>query len=62
VCCPRPVAEINEHLLQHGILGGYDLQQDYPTLENRMLLAVTELNSRDDIDLLCEALSEVSHD
>jgi glycine dehydrogenase subunit 1 len=62
ICCPKPVVEINEHLLQHGILGGYDLQQDYANLDNRMLLAVTELNSKDDIDLLCEALSEVSHD
>jgi len=61
VCCPKPVSEINEHLLDHGILGGYDLQQDYPALENRMLIAVTELNSRDDIDLLAEVLSEVSH-
>jgi len=28
--CPQPAAEINEHLLEHGILGGYDLGQDYP--------------------------------
>jgi glycine dehydrogenase subunit 1 len=37
-----PVDEINEHLLDHGILGGYNLQQDYPGLEEPMLLAVTE--------------------
>jgi glycine dehydrogenase subunit 1 len=61
VCCPRPVREINARLLDQGILGGYDLEQDYPALENRMLLAVTEMNSRDDIDLLVEVLSEVSH-
>lgn len=61
ICCPRPVGEINEHLLDHGILGGYDLSQNYPSLTNQMLIAVTELNSRDDIDLLVEVLSEVSH-
>lgn len=61
VCCPRPVSEINEHLLDHGILGGYDLSQNYPSLTNQMLIAVTELNSRDDIDLLVEVFSEVSH-
>ncbi len=59
--CPQPVAEINEHLLEHGILGGYDLEQDYPQLKNTMLVAVTELNSRDEIDLLAEVLAEVSH-
>ncbi len=29
VHCPQPVAEINDHLLEHGILGGYDLGQAY---------------------------------
>jgi glycine dehydrogenase subunit 1 len=62
VRCPRPVAEINEHLLDHDILGGYDLGQDYPGMENVMLIAVTEMNSREEIDLLVEVLSEVSHD
>jgi glycine dehydrogenase subunit 1 len=60
VRCPKPVAEINEFLLENGILGGYDLSQDYPQLENSMLLAVTEMNSKDDIDLLVSALVEVS--
>lgn len=62
VCCPKPVAEINERLLDEGILGGYDLQQDYPALENRMLLAVTEMITRDQIDHLCEVLSEVTNE
>jgi glycine dehydrogenase subunit 1 len=62
VCCPRPVQEINDHLLEHGILGGYDLSHDYPSLQDHMLLAVTEMNTRQEIDALCDALSEVSHE
>jgi glycine dehydrogenase subunit 1 len=62
VRCPKPVAEINDHLLEHGILGGYDLEKDYPQLENTMLIAVTEMNAREEIDLLVEVLTEVSHD
>ena len=62
VCCPKPVSEINEHLLAHGILGGYDLGQDYPSLKYHMLIAVTEMNTRDEIDALVDALAEVSHD
>ncbi len=58
--CPKPVAEINEHLLEHGILGGYDLEPDYG-LKKHALLAVTEMNTRDEIDALVETLSEASH-
>jgi len=62
VKCPHPVKEINDHLLEHGILGGYDLGQDYAKLKNHMLIAVTEMNSREEIDLLVDTLAEVSHD
>ena len=62
VQCPLPVAEINEHLLEHGILGGYDLGQDYAGMENYMLVAVTEMNSREDIETLVDVLAEVSND
>lgn len=62
VHCSQPVSEINAHLLDHDVLGGYNLGQDYPGMENVMLLAVTEMNSREDIDLLVDVLSEVSHD
>ena len=56
------MAEINHHLLDEGILGGYDLSQDYPSLPNHMLVAVTEMNSKEDIDALVQVLSEVNHD
>ncbi len=57
--CPAPVAEVNAHLLEHDIVGGYDLGQDYPGMENAMLIAVTEMNTREEIDRLVEALQEV---
>ncbi len=59
--CPIPAAEINDILLEHDILGGYDLSQDYPQLSNHMLIAVTEMNSREQIDQLVEVLSEVTN-
>lgn len=63
VCLPEnlSVDEVNAELLEHGILGGYDLEKDYPELKNRMLLAVTEMNTREDMDYLCEVLREVAN-
>ena len=61
LCCPKPVSDINAHLLEHGILGGYDLGQDYPGLKDHMLIAVTEMTSKDDIDALTAVLSEAPH-
>lgn len=58
---PIPVEELNQQLLGQGILGGYDLGRDYPGLENHMLLAVTEMNPREDIDVLCEVLEAINH-
>jgi glycine dehydrogenase subunit 1 len=55
------VEEINDYLLdQWGIIGGYDLGRDYPHLEDHVLLCVTEMNSREGIDALVEALEEVA--
>lgn len=60
--CPQPASEVNAHLLEHGILGGYDLGQDYPSHKNHLLVAVTEMNSKEEIDTLVEVLSEVKHE
>ena len=61
VRCPKPADEVNTFLIDGmesvEIIGGYDLGQDYPHLADHMLVAVTEMNSRHEIDLLVEALS-----
>jgi glycine dehydrogenase subunit 1 len=62
VKCPAPVSEINELLLDHGILGGYDLGKDYPEMATHMLVAVTEMNSREEIEMLVNVLSEVGNE
>ena len=50
VKCPKPVTQLNAVLADVGIIGGYDLGQDYPHLTNHMLVAATEMNDRADID------------
>ncbi|GAB4435441.1 MAG: aminomethyl-transferring glycine dehydrogenase subunit GcvPA [Chloroflexi bacterium OHK40] len=60
VRCPRPVAEINAALREQRIVGGYDLGADEPELGNAMLLAVTEMNSRAEIDRLVDVLRSVA--
>ncbi len=61
VKCPEPVEELQEHLLEHGILGGYDLTGSYPVFENCLLIAVTEMISKQDIDDLCLVLKGGCH-
>jgi glycine dehydrogenase subunit 1 len=61
--CPRPVGEINDYLLDEwGIIGGYDLGRDYPDLVNTMLVCVTEMTAKEEIDLLVEALSSMEEE
>lgn len=63
VQCPVSVSEINTYLLDNwGIIGGYDIQQHYPERRNQMLVAVTEMNSREEIEMLATALAEVGND
>ena len=63
VCLPErlDVDDVNAYLLESNILGGYNLEKDYPELKKQMLVAVTEMCSREDIDYLCEVLREVSN-
>lgn len=60
VKCPLPAARLNEALLEEGILGGYDLGQVHPSLANCLLVAVTEMNPRQEIDLFVETLQLIS--
>ena len=61
VKCLRPVTEINNHLMERGIIGGYDLGKDYADLQDHMLIAVTEMNTKDEIDALVATLQEVAN-
>jgi len=47
--CPDPQL-VNEKLKNEGIIGGYELQKDYPELENTLLFCATEMISKEDID------------
>lgn len=61
LACPRPVKDINERLLNEwNIIGGYDLGQDYPHLQNHMLVCVTEMNSKVHIHDLAQALADAA--
>lgn len=59
---PIPVEKINQFLLERNILGGYDLSIHYPAMDQHMLVAVTEMNSKQEIDNLVQSLAEVNHD
>ena len=61
VHCPISADEINAHLLEHDILGGLALGETNPEMKNCLLIAVTEMNSRQEIDRLVEVLAEASH-
>ena len=54
VSCPEAPAKINRRLMERNILGGLDVSDRF---DNGMLLCVTEMNAREDIDALVDALA-----
>lgn len=56
---PVSLHKVQHHLIQAGIIGGYDLAESYPELENCMLFCVTETRTKEDIDRLVQTLSVV---
>ncbi len=56
ISCPAAPAEVNRQLMKRNILGGLDVSDRF---ERGMLLCVTEMNSRADIDALIDALRAV---
>lgn len=55
-----PVKDINKALLEDRIVGGYELEKDYPELAGHLLFCVTELNTREDIDILVNMLAKAA--
>jgi glycine dehydrogenase subunit 1 len=61
VACPRPVKEINASMFDnYNIIGGYDLSKDYPDRQQQMLVAVTETNTKTEIDDLVVGLAKAA--
>lgn len=59
VSLPRPVAAVNQTLSeQFGILGGYDLGASDSQFESHILIAVTEMRTKEDIDRLVDGLQQ----
>lgn len=56
---PVSVTEANSQLLASKIIGGYDLSRDNQALENHMLLAFTELRTKEEIDQLVNELGDL---
>ncbi|UII54824.1 aminomethyl-transferring glycine dehydrogenase subunit GcvPA [Cytobacillus spongiae] len=54
----KPVKAMNQQLLTNGIIGGYDLGRDFNELENHMLVAVTELRTKEEIDTFVKELGD----
>ncbi len=60
VRCPIAVEELNDRLLEHGFIGGFDLSRTHPHLGQAMLLCVTEMVPVSEIDRLAKVLGEVT--
>ncbi|HET7579751.1 MAG TPA: aminomethyl-transferring glycine dehydrogenase subunit GcvPA [Bacillales bacterium] len=50
----KPVKEVNRKLLEAGIIGGYNLGRDDKERDHQMLVAVTELRTKKEIDIFAE--------
>ncbi len=57
VHCPRRVPQIQARLQERGIIGGLDVSD---RVENGMLVCVTEVNTRQEIDRLVKAMAEAA--
>ncbi|KKB37267.1 aminomethyl-transferring glycine dehydrogenase subunit GcvPA [Bacillus thermotolerans] len=54
----KPVKDVNSQLLKQGIIGGYDLGLVYKELKNCMLVAVTEMRTKEEIELFAKEVGE----
>ncbi|MBM7552312.1 aminomethyl-transferring glycine dehydrogenase subunit GcvPA [Thalassobacillus pellis] len=53
------IQSANRRLLEKGIIGGYDLGQDYAELEGHMLIAVTEIRTKEEMDNFVKELGDI---
>ncbi len=56
----KPVKEVNDALIKEGMIGGFDLSEVSEQFDNHMLVAVTELRTKDEIDTFVEKAGELN--
>lgn len=56
----KPVKEVNGQLLEEGIIGGFDLTEINDDMGHAMLVAVTELRTKDEIDTFVKKVGEIN--
>src|SRR5699024_2076464 len=56
----KTVSEVNKALFDEKIIGGYDLGRDYEELKNHMLIATTEIRSKEEIDKFVKELRDIN--
>lgn len=56
---PKPAAEVLEKLKQKKIFGGIDLSPYYPELKNAVLICVTEMIKKEEMDRFAEELKSI---
>jgi len=54
---PKPASALIRQLSQQRLIPGIDLGRFYPERSHQLLICVTEMNPREDIDRLCTALA-----
>ena len=57
----KPVSEVNEKLFEKGFIGGFDLGRVYPEFENHMLIATTEIRSKEEIDAFVKEMGAINN-
>ncbi len=58
----RPATTVLDELARHGILGGYDLGNDYPELGSAIMVCATETKTEADIAAYHSAMQIVMHE
>lgn len=56
----KSVDEVNKALFEKGFIGGYNLGKVYPELENHMLIATTEIRSKEEIDTFVKEMGDIN--
>lgn len=56
---PADPDKVNQELLRHKIIGGLPLKRFFPSMQNEVLISVTEMRTKEEIDNLAEIMGGI---